>query len=208
MLYWRFIMFVNYRQQNLKLDLGVGLEKRIGLEETQSLCGFLNNVDICKPRWRAEPRNKSCVLSLIFWIALFAFHSIYLVVCVCECRDFVDLPLDISKHITKKFGLSLMSRRSSCWVLYVAWRLRDIPRRFRAVSRRFRDLLIRYEFNLLIIFRNAYSTPLADIKVLSIGIRARLSILGLTALRDDVDKWGGISRTSPFRWFKLCILVH
>ena len=33
----------------LKLNLGVGLEKRIGLEVTQSLCGFLNNVDIGKP---------------------------------------------------------------------------------------------------------------------------------------------------------------
>ena len=36
----------------LNLNLGVGLEKRIGLEETQSLCGFLNNVDIGKPWWR------------------------------------------------------------------------------------------------------------------------------------------------------------
>ena len=51
---------------NLKLNLGVGLEKRIGLEETQSLCGFLNNVDIGKPWWRAELRDKSCVLSLMF----------------------------------------------------------------------------------------------------------------------------------------------
>ena len=42
-------MFVNYRQQNLMLNLGVGLEKRIGFEETQSLCGFLNNVDKGKP---------------------------------------------------------------------------------------------------------------------------------------------------------------
>jgi hypothetical protein len=30
--------------------------------------------------------------------------------------------------------------------------------------------------------------PLGDIKILSIGIGVRLSILGLTALRDDVDK--------------------
>jgi len=29
----------------LKLNLGVELEKRIGSEETQRLCGFLNNVD-------------------------------------------------------------------------------------------------------------------------------------------------------------------
>jgi len=31
--------------RTLKLNLNVELEKRIGLEETQSLCGFLNNVD-------------------------------------------------------------------------------------------------------------------------------------------------------------------
>jgi hypothetical protein len=24
-----------------------------------SLCGFLNNVDVSKPLWRAEPRDKS-----------------------------------------------------------------------------------------------------------------------------------------------------
>jgi len=30
---------------NLKLNLGVELVKRIWLEETQSLCGFLKNVD-------------------------------------------------------------------------------------------------------------------------------------------------------------------
>jgi hypothetical protein len=29
----------------LKLNLGVELEKRIGSEETQRLCGFVNNVD-------------------------------------------------------------------------------------------------------------------------------------------------------------------
>ena len=50
---------------NLKINLGDGLEKRIGLEETQSLCGFLNNKDVGKPWWRAEPRDKSCVLSLV-----------------------------------------------------------------------------------------------------------------------------------------------
>jgi len=33
----------------LKLNLGVELENRIGLEETQSLCGFLINEDIGKP---------------------------------------------------------------------------------------------------------------------------------------------------------------
>ena len=48
----------------LTLNLGVGLEKRIGLEEAQSLCGFLNNIDIGKPWWRAEPRDKSCALFL------------------------------------------------------------------------------------------------------------------------------------------------
>jgi len=37
--------------ETLKLNLGVGLKKRIGLEETQSLYGFLNNVDIGKPWW-------------------------------------------------------------------------------------------------------------------------------------------------------------
>jgi hypothetical protein len=50
----------------LKFNLGVGLEKRTGLKETQSICGFLNNVDIGKPLCRAEPRDKLRVLSLMF----------------------------------------------------------------------------------------------------------------------------------------------
>jgi len=49
---------------NLKINLGDGLEKRIGLEETQSLCGFLNNKDVGKLCGSAEPRVKSCVLPL------------------------------------------------------------------------------------------------------------------------------------------------
>jgi hypothetical protein len=33
-----------------------------------SLCGFLNNVDVSKPLWRAEPRDKSLsrVCSLLY----------------------------------------------------------------------------------------------------------------------------------------------
>jgi hypothetical protein len=43
------------------LDL---LPKVIGVREewtfvVLSLCGFLNNVDVSKPLWRAEPRDKS-----------------------------------------------------------------------------------------------------------------------------------------------------
>ena len=49
----------------LKPNLGVGLEKKIGLEETQSLCGFLNNIDIGKPWWQAEPRDKSCLVPYV-----------------------------------------------------------------------------------------------------------------------------------------------
>ena len=49
-------------------------------------------------------------------------------------------------------------------------------------------ILIRCKFYLLLIFSSTYSPPLGDIKVVSIGIRARISILGLTTLRDDVDK--------------------
>ena len=36
---------------NHKLDLCVSLEKRWELEETPSLCGYLNNEDIGKPLW-------------------------------------------------------------------------------------------------------------------------------------------------------------
>jgi hypothetical protein len=100
-------------------------------------------------------------VSCLFSIALFSFHSIYLVVCVCECRDFVDFPLDISKHITK-FDLSLISRRSSTEYSMlpggsVTSCEGSAPYRFRVVARRFRGLLICCKFYLLIIFRNAYS---------------------------------------------------
>jgi hypothetical protein len=40
---------------------------------------------------------------------------------------------------------------------------------------------------------------LGNIKILTSGIGARLSISGLTALKDDVNKGEGISRTFTFR---------
>ena len=36
------------------------------------LCGFLNNVDVGKPWWRAEPRVKSCVT-----VCLLLYFDIY-----------------------------------------------------------------------------------------------------------------------------------
>lgn len=49
------------------------------------------------------------LLSVVFWIEIFLFHLIYLTVCVCECRYFVNLLLNISKKNVHKFDLSLNS---------------------------------------------------------------------------------------------------
>jgi hypothetical protein len=59
------------------------LPKVIGVREeltfvVPSLCGFLNNVDLSKPLWQAEPRDKflSRVCSrLYYWIALVHTYS-------------------------------------------------------------------------------------------------------------------------------------
>lgn len=71
----------------------------------------LNSKDVGKVCGSAEPQVKSfvlplcCELSLMFWFAIFAFHSIYLVIHVCECTYFVDLLLDIFKQLYK-YGLN------------------------------------------------------------------------------------------------------
>jgi hypothetical protein len=51
--------------------IGVREEWTIGV---LSLCGFLNNVDVGKPLWRAEPRDKymSRVCSVLYY-CLFMF---------------------------------------------------------------------------------------------------------------------------------------
>jgi hypothetical protein len=67
-----------------------------------SLCGYLNNVDVSKPLWRAEPRDKSlCLLCFYFIYILLVDLSLYLAYILCfrfdllwyacaVCRDFID----------------------------------------------------------------------------------------------------------------------
>lgn len=62
----------------------------------------------------------------------------------------MDLPLDISKHISM-FSLSLVFRHSCCWALYGA-------QKFHIIARKCHDLLIHSKSYLLLIFRNAYSS--------------------------------------------------
>jgi hypothetical protein len=67
-----------------------------------SLCGYLNNVDVSKPLWQAEPRDKSlCHLCFYFIYILLVDLSLYLAYILCfrffllwcacvVCRDFID----------------------------------------------------------------------------------------------------------------------
>jgi hypothetical protein len=67
-----------------------------------SLCGYLNNVDVRKHLWRAEPRDKSlCHLCFYIIYSLLVDLSLYLAYilrfrfdllwCACAvCRDFID----------------------------------------------------------------------------------------------------------------------
>jgi hypothetical protein len=66
-----------------------------------SLCGYLNNVDVSKPLWQAEPRDKSlCQLCIFFIYILFVDLSLFLAYILCfrfdllwcacaVCRDLV-----------------------------------------------------------------------------------------------------------------------
>jgi hypothetical protein len=56
-----------------------------------SLCGFLNDVDVSKTLWRAEPRDKSCLLCAL----------IYMLAHPCSC-------LFLTRSIT-------VCVRSTCW---------------------------------------------------------------------------------------------
>jgi hypothetical protein len=67
-----------------------------------SLCGYLNNVDVSKPFWWAEPRDKSlCHLCIYFIYILLVGLSLYLAYILCfrfdlfrctcaVCRDSID----------------------------------------------------------------------------------------------------------------------
>jgi hypothetical protein len=67
-----------------------------------SLCGYLNNVDVSKPLWRAEPQDKSlCHLCFYIIYSLLVVLSLYLAYilrfrfdllwCACAvCRDLID----------------------------------------------------------------------------------------------------------------------
>jgi hypothetical protein len=51
--------------------------KVIGVREeltfvVPSLCDFLNNVDVSKPLWRAEPRDKSCLVRALVYLLVHA----------------------------------------------------------------------------------------------------------------------------------------
>jgi hypothetical protein len=55
------------------------------------------------------------LLSVVFWIEIFLFHLIYLTVCVCECRYFVNLLLNISKKCPQVWFEFELFRCSWLW---------------------------------------------------------------------------------------------
>jgi hypothetical protein len=53
-----FVPFVNLVESLHLLPKVIGVREKLTFV-VLSLCGFLNNVDVSKPLWRAEPRDKS-----------------------------------------------------------------------------------------------------------------------------------------------------